>query len=306
MIISKYNRAPGDGTKPNIGSTAVAGGGSTVDLTPLTEKVAALESEVSQLRLQLNRMQTVMAGLDSRFLSKLGDRSDYAYYLGAVYTDFLQSEMYANGVGFRLSGSATATVDDKYNLIIRDVGWGQVPFSTIQQDDASLVDTDTDEASAQLNETNISIGATHASGYLLVDCGATLTQERCFTEIAKTVKYKVDHTRNNQHFVDPWRDADTDPNGNFILHFGKADNVSIDIRYTFTYAFKHYGNITSGTYRLYIRGTDYANNKTDCFAAATKITTINASGVTVMEDNNGARITSSGVELTTDGGAHWS
>ena len=79
-------------------------------------------TKVSTLELQLSRAQAALAGLDSKYLSKYGDNSIYSYVLGAIYTNFLQSEMYNNGVGFRLSGNPTATVDDKYNLIIRDVG----------------------------------------------------------------------------------------------------------------------------------------------------------------------------------------
>lgn len=307
MIIAKYDRPTGSGAKASVGSTAVAGGGASasVDLGPLNEKVAALETKVSQLELQLSKIQGVLAGLDGRFLSRLGDRSEYSYAFGALYTDFIQSELYNNGVGFRVSGSPTATVEDKYNLIIKDVGWGTVPFNTVQQASASYVDHNTDEATDQLVMSYTSIGAANAAGYLLLDCGAELTNERCFTEIAKNVSYSVRLTVGGQSYVNPWRDAETDGNGRFILYFETADNVSISIRFKYTYAFRQYGNITSGTYRLYIRGTDPDNNRTDCYAAATKITTVNAGGVTVMTDNNGARLTSSGVQTTTDGGNTW-
>jgi hypothetical protein len=63
--------------------------------------------------------------------------------------------------------------------------------------------------------------------------------------------------------------------------------------------------MTSGTYRLYIRGTDPANNRTDIFAAATKVVTLNASGLTVMQGDNGARITCDGVQTTVNGGTTW-
>lgn len=306
MNIGKYDVAAGSGTKASAGSSAVAGSTPTVDLTPLTDKVAALEAEVSQLRLQLGKVNAVLAALDGKFLSKFGDRSDYAYYLGALYTDFLQSEMFDNGVGFRLSGNATATVDDKYNLIVKDVGWARVVFNTVQQDTASVVDHNTDEATAQLNASNISIGATSAAGYLLVDCGADLTNERCFTAISKVVEYQVRVTQGGQTFVQPYKEADTDSNGNYILCFERADNITVSIRFYYTYAFRQYGEITSGTYRLYIQGTDPSNNRTDCFAASLKSATLNASGVTVMDGDDGARITSSGVQVTHDGGTTWS
>ena len=305
MIIGKYNISKGSATKRSPGSSAVAGSGSTVDLTPITDKVAALEAKVSQLELQLGKVNTILQGLDGRFLSKLGDRSDYSYHLGALYSDFLQSEMFANGVGFRMSGNATASVDDKYNLIIKDVGFGSVTWNTVQQDSASYVDHNTDEATAQLNVSNVSIGATSAEGFLLLDCGATLTNERCFTEIAKTVEYSVKSTKNHQIFIEPYKEAETDSSGNFIICFENADDISISIRFTYTYAFRQVADITSGTYRLYIQGTDPSNNKTDCFAAAAKSATLNASGVTVMEGMNGTRITRGGVQHTTDGGTTW-
>lgn len=307
MIIAKYDRPTGSGAKASVGSTAVAGGGASasVDLGPLNEKVAALETKVSQLELQLSKIQGVLAGLDGRFLSRLGDRSEYSYAFGALYTDFIQSELYNNGVGFRVSGSPTATVEDKYNLIIKDVGWGTVPFNTVQQASASYVDNDTDEATGELVMSYTSIGATNAAGYLLIDCGATLTNERCFTEIAKSVVYQVRTTIGNQSFVTEPMEADTDSNGNFILYFTEGNNVSIRAWFTYTYAFHKYGNLTSGTYRLYIRGTDYANNQTDCFAASLKSATLNASGLTVMNGNLGKRFTSSGVQTTTDGGNTW-
>lgn len=304
MIIGKYDVAAGSGTKTNTGSTAVAGSGSNVDLAPITEKVAALETKVSQLELQLSKVLSVLAGLDGRFLSRLGDRSEYSYAFGALYTDFIQSELYGNGVGFRVSGSPTATVEDKYNLIIKDVGWGTVPFNTVQAS-ASYVDHNTDEATDQLVMSYTSIGAANAVGYLLLDCGAELTNERCFTEIAKSVSYSVRLTVGGQTYVNPWRDAETDGNGRFILYFENADNVSISVNFKYTYSFRQYGNITSGTYRMYIRGTDPDNSRTDCYAAAMKSTTVNAGGVTVMTDNNGARLTSSGVQKTTDGGNTW-
>lgn len=307
MQIAKYNRPTGSGTKASVGSTAVAGGGASasVDLGPLNMKVAALESKVSQLELQLGRVNAVLAGLDGRFLSKMGDRSDYAYALGALYTDFIKSEMYDDGVGFRISGSPTATVEDKYNVIVKDVGWSSVAFNTINQSEASYVDADTDEATAQLTAMNITIGAANTTGYLLIDCGAELTNERCFTEIAKRVRYVTKRTKGYQIITDPIREADTDGNGNFIIRFLDADSVSVSIWFDYTYAFSQYGNITSGTYRLYIRGTDPTNNQTDMFAASTKVATLNASGITVMNGNVGARITSSGVQRTTDGGTTW-
>lgn len=308
MIIAKYNIAPGSGSNASAGSTAVAGGngqGSNVNLAPITDKIATLEATVSQLQLQLSRVNSTLAGLDSRFLSKFGDRSDYSYFLGSLYTDFLQSEMFGSGVGFRLSGNATAAVDDKYNLIIKDVGWSAINFATLQQAEATLVDTNTDQETAQFNVTDINIGQTNAAGYLLVDCGATLTNERCFSTIAKSVEYLVKYTIGNQTFVGAYVDAEADANGNFILYFPKADTVKISIRFRYTYAFREYGNITSGTYRLYIRGTDPTNNKTDCFAASTKVTTINASGITVMNGNNGKRLTATGIQSTTDGGVTW-
>ena len=308
MIIAKYNIPQGSGSNAVNGATAVAGGGgvgASVDLTPITDKIAALETAVSNLQLQLSKANAVLAGLDSRFLSKYGDRSEYSYALGALYTDFIQSERFGNGVGFRISGSATEAVEDKYNLIVKDLGWAQVAFNTVLQSDVTMVTNNTDEASAQLNANNVSIGATLASGYLLIQCGAILTNERCFTEVAKRVTYQVSSTIGNQTLVSEWREAETDSAGNFILEFGKADNVRFSIRFAYTFAFRKYGNITSGTYRLYIGGTDPDDNKTDCFAAAIKTTTVNASGVTVMQGNDGTRITSSGVQHTTDGGTTW-
>ena len=309
MIIAKYNIAPGSGSNATVGSTAVAGGsgsGYSVDLTPITEKIAELEAEVSQLRNQLNKVNAAMAALDGKYLSKLGDRSDYSYYLGALYTDFLQSEMFANGVGFRMSGNATASVDDKYNLIIKDVGFGSVTWNTVQQDSANYVDHNTDEATEQLNVANVSIGATSAEGFLLLDCGATLTNERCFTIIDKRVEYSVRLKHGQQIEVLPYTEAEQDANGNFILLFTKADNVTVSIRFTLTYAFRQFGDITSGTYRLYIRGTDPTNNRTDCFAASVKTATLNASGLTIINGNNGTRLTSAGVQHSTDGGTTWS
>ena len=309
MIIAKYNIAPGSGSNATVGSTAVAGGsgsGYSVDLTPITEKVAALETEVSQLRNQLNKANAALASLDGKYLSKYGDRSEYTYALGAVYTEFLQSELYDNGVGYRISGNPTATVEDKYNLIVKDVGWGYAPWTTVQDSTVTVVNTPTDEDTAQLNAVNVSIGATNATGFLLLDCGAQLTNERCFTLISKSVQYSVKVMRNGQQYITDFVEAETDSNGNFILYFQKGENVSFNIRFKYTYSFKKYGNITSGTYRLYIRGTDPSNNRTGCFAATTKTTTVNASGVTVMQGTDGARITSAGVQVTHDGGNTWS
>lgn len=304
MIIAKYDIPTGSATKPNTGTTAVAGGGSSVDLGPINEKIAALEAKVSQLELQLSKVNSVLSGLDGRFLSKLGDRSEYAYALGSVYTDFIQSEMYDDGVGYRISGSPTAAVDDKYNLIVKDVGWGSIPFTAIQQDTATEVTSNTDSATDTLI-TNFSIGSTTTAGYILLDCGAILTSERCFTIISESVTYYTRERTGTVTNQTPAKDAERDGYGNYILHFGKADNVTIYVTYTFTYAFRKRGDITSGTYRLYIRGTDPVNNETDCFAASTKSTRVNASGVTVMDGQNGKRITATGLETTTDGGATW-
>ena len=309
MIIAKYNIAPGSGSNATVGSTAVAGGsgsGYSVDLTPITDKLAALETEVSQLRNQLNKANAALAALDGKYLSKYGDRSEYTYALGAVYTEFLQSELYDNGIGYRISGNPTATVEDKYNLIVKDVGWGYAPWTTVQDSTVTVVNTPTDEDTAQLNAVNVSIGATNATGFLLLDCGAQLTNERCFTLISKSVQYSVKVMRNGQQYITDFVEAETDSNGNFILYFQKGENVSFNIRFKYTYSFKKYGNITSGTYRLYIRGTDPSNNRTGCFAATTKTTTVNASGVTVMQGTDGARITSAGVQVTHDGGNTWS
>jgi hypothetical protein len=267
--------------------------------------VAALESKVSQLEQQLSRVQSILSGLDARFLSKLGDRSEYSYALGAVYTDHVQSEMYDNGVGYRVSGSPTAAVEDKYNLIIKDVGWAYVTWNTIQQSEATVVDANTAEADAQLTVTDVSIGAAAASGYMLLDCGAALTNDRCFTVISQRVEYRVKHRIGNQNFITEYMDADTDSNGNYILFFQHADNVSFTIRFTWTYSFRQFGDMTMGTYRLYIQGTDAVNNRTDCFAASIKAATLNAGGVTVMNGDNGYRITSAGVQHTTDGGTTW-
>lgn len=308
MNIAKFNIAPGSGSNASVGSTAVAGGGGSgysVDLTPLTEKIAALESKVSQMELLLSGVRSILSGLDGRFLSRLGDRSDYSYHLGALYSDFLQSEMFGNGVGFRLSGNATATVDDKYNLIIKDVGWASIAFNTVLQNDATMVDSNTDEATAQLTTSFISIGQTIADGYMLVDCGAILTNERCFTEVAKIVEYSVRFSIGQQSWTEPYKEAEADSNGNYILYFQHADSVSIAIRFKYTYSFRQYGDTTSGTYRLYIQGTDPEDNQTDCFAASSKTTTVNASGVTVMEGDNGARITKNGVQITHNGGTTW-
>jgi len=310
MIIGKYNIAPGSGSNASKGSTSVAGGGgvgASVDLTPLTDKIAVLEQKVSSLETQLSRVQSVLAGLDGRFLSKLGDRSEYSYALGALYTDFIQSELYTRGVGFRISGSPTAAVEDKYNLIVKDVGLTTVTWSTVQDADVTIVNTNTDEATAQLNTSSyVSIGAPATSGYLLLDCGATLTNERCFTTIAKKVIYSTRRIINNKLIITPYEEAETDSNGNFIIHFeAGGDSIGVSIHFTYTYSFRKYGNVTSGTYRLYIRGTDPSNNQTECFAAAVKSATLNASGVTVMQGLKGARITCDGVQTTNDGGTTW-
>jgi hypothetical protein len=306
MIIGKYDIPAGSASKPSVGTTAVAGSAPSVDLSPINEKVAALETKVSALEAQLARVQSALSGLDTKFMSKFGDRSEYSYYLGAVYTDFVQSEMYDNGVGFRVSGNATAAVEDKYNLIVKDVGWASVPFNTVQQSSVTLVDSDTDEGTDTLNTSNISIGQTLAAGYLLVDCGATLTNDRCFTTISRSVTYRVQARIGQQIHVSGYMEAETDANGNFILYFSKADEISVSIQFRWTYAFRHSGQLTSGTYRLYIRGTDYTNNRTDCFASSIRSTTVNASGVTVMDGDTGARITKNGVQRTSDGGTTWS
>lgn len=311
MIIGKYDIAPGSGSNASKGSTSVAGGGgagASVDLTPLTDKIAVLEQKVSSLEAQLSRVQSVLSGLDGRFLSKLGDRSEYSYALGALYTDFIQSELYTRGVGFRVSGSATAAVEDKYNLIVKDVGLTTVTWNTIQDDEMTIVTANTDEATAQLNTSSyVSIGAPATSGYLLLDCGAQLTNERCFTTIAKKVMYSTRRRINNDWIITPYEEAETDSNGNFIIHFSaaSAESVGVSIRFSYIYSFRKYGNINSGSYRLYIRGTDPANNQTECFAAAVKSATLNASGVTVMQGLKGARITCDGVQTTNDGGTTW-
>jgi hypothetical protein len=308
MNIAKYNIAPGSGSNARTGSTAVAGGGAAgagVDITPLTNKIAALESRIINLERQLERANTLLAGLDQRFLSKLGDRSIYSYFLGTVYTDGVQSEMYDNGVGYRIAGNATAQTENKYNLIMRDVGWARIPFSTVTQSDVTYVNNNTDEDTAQLNALNISIGATQANGYLLVDCGVELTHDRCFTPIAKRVEYSTKVTIGQSVYIDEYREAEVDGNGNFIIMFQKADNITISIKYYYTYAFRKAGEVTWGTYRLYIRGTDPSNNQTDCFAAASKAATVNASGITVMDGNNGIRLTSGGIQTTADGGSTW-
>ena len=109
------------------------------------------------------------------------------------------------------------------------------------------------------------------AGYLLVDCGATLTSERCFTVVAKAVEYDLSVRNGNVIQVVTNVEAQTDGAGRFIIYFDKADRVDITIRFTFVYAFRHVGTTTSGTYRLYIRGTDYANSKTDCYGTASKV-----------------------------------
>ena len=306
MIIGKYNIAAGTSSaRQGAGASAVDGGGAvSVDLSPITDKVSALEAKVSALELLLGKANAVLAGLDSRFLSKLGDRSDYSYRLGAVYTDFLQSGMFDNGVGYRISGDAAAPVEDKYNIVVKDVGYSTVAFNTVQGE-ASIVDADTDEATAQLDMPSTSIGATSASGYLLVDCGALLTSERCFTTISRRVLYTLRARTGQQIWYERDIEADVDSNGNFIILFDKADDISISIRFVYTYSFRRVGDMASGTYRLYIRGTDYANSQTDCFAATLKTSTMNAGGITVMNGLIGARITSGGLQTTADGGTTW-
>ena len=306
MIIAKYNIPSGSSPASGKGASAVAGGTGTanVDLTAINTKVAALELKVSQLETQLTRANAVLAGLDARFLSKLGDVSEYSYRLGSVYTDFLQSGMFDDGVGYRLSGSATATIEDKYNMIIKDVGWSRIAFNTVEQEDATLVDRNTDEVSDQLNAT-VNIGATNADGYMLIDCGATLTNGKYFTVISKSVEYDVQTTIGQQTTTEQNIVAETDSNGNFILFFDKADAVTFTIRFTYTYVFRRYDQLTVGAYRLYIRGTDPSNNQTDCFGASAKTVTLNASGLTVLNGLIGKRITSNGVQTTSDGGTTW-
>jgi hypothetical protein len=143
-----------------------------------------------------------------------------------------------------------------------------------------------------------------ASGYVLIDCGAELTNERCFTTISKRVTYKVTRTIGGQSFVSQNIEAETDSNGNFILFFDKADAVTFTIRFTYTYVFRR-NDLTVGAYRLYIRGTDPSNNQTDCFGASVKTVTLNASGLTVLNGLIGKRITSNGVQTTSDGGTTW-
>jgi hypothetical protein len=133
-----------------------------------------------------------------------------------------------------------------------------------------------------------------------------MTNERLFTVISKSVEYSVKTRIGDQIDISGFTEAETDSNGYFILHFPNADEVSFTIRFKFAYAFRKFADLTSGTYRLYIRGTDAANNRTDCFAASSKTATLNASGVTVVNGNNGYRITSNGVQHTTDGGTTWS
>jgi hypothetical protein len=117
--------------------------------------------------------------------------------------------------------------------------------------------------------------------------------------------YRIKYRIGNQYFVGAYVEAEADSNGSYIAYFPAADEVSITVRFKYTYAFRHVGDTTSGTYRLYVRGTDYLHNRTDCFAASMKSATLNASGITVMNGSNGARITSGGVQTTSDGGATW-
>jgi len=307
MIIAKYNRAKGGGDSNVYGATAVSGGigGTTLDITPLTEKLAVLESTVSKLQQGLAKVQNTVMGLDGKYLSKLGDNSEGSYTLGAVYTAFLQGGLFDNGVGFRISGNDTAAVEEKYKMIIRDVGWGVVPFTTVNEAETTIVNQATDEDTAHLNVASVSIGAAASAGYILLDCGAQLTNERCFSTIAKRVEYQATVTRGNQIFVGERTEAEVDGNGRFILHFQRGDDVSLAIHYSFTYSFRPVGDVTSGTYRLYIRGTDYAHSRTDCFAAAANTGTLSAGAVTIISGNNGARLTSTGVQRTTDGGNTW-
>jgi PDZ domain-containing secreted protein len=91
------------------------------------------------------------------------------------------------------------------------------------------------------------------------------------------LEYEATATRGGAVHPSGWKEAETDDNGNFILNFTKADDITFAVRFTYTYAFRKTETLTSGTYRLYIQGTDPSNNQTDCFAATTKVTTINAS-----------------------------
>lgn len=304
MIIRKFNKAKGNSTKAIVGSTAVAGGGYTVDLTPITNKIADIESQTSGMQNAIAKCQAAIAALPERFLSRLGDQTDYSYWLGALYSDFLQSGRFDNGVGYRLSGSDTATTEDKYTFAIKDVGWSQIAFTTVNQSTAQSVTSDTDEASDTLTA-SVTLNNTAVAGYLLVDCGATLTSERCFTIVARSVEYDISVRTGNIIQVATNVEAQTDGAGRFIIYFDKADRVDITIHFTFVYAFRHVGTTTSGTYRLYIRGTDYANSKTDCYGTASKVATVTASGFTVMSGDDGYRITSDGLEVTDDGGDTW-
>lgn len=304
MNIAKYDIPQSRGNSASTGTTAVAGATAGTDIGPITEKVAELEAELSQLRLQLTRVTSVLSGLDTRFLSKLGDRSDYSYTLGALYSDFIQSSEFQNGVGFRLSGNATAAVDEKYNLVFKDVGWSSVAYATTWGS-AVMVDSDTDEATAQLSASRASIGPSYANGFILIEAGAELTNDRCFTPIATKVEYSLQLRVGQQIDVVPYVEASQDSNGRFIIRFYEADDVSIAIKLYYTFAFRKYGDMTSGTYRLYIRGTDYANGQTDCFATFTKVTTVNADGITVMNNQIGVKVSSDGIKRTTDGGSTW-
>lgn len=302
MIIKKYNTNRGS-TASSGTSTIITGGGASVDLTPITEKISALETRCAILERYVSSLQSAMSQLGDKYLSKNGDVSEGSYTLGAVYTNFLQSRGFDNGIGVRLSGDDASAVDNKYNFIVKDLGVGQVNWATIESTPV-IVDTPTTSGTDTFEATYTLTNIAH-DGYLIFDCGYELTHSHCFNASIESVKYDITTEVGMAIYNNRNMEAYDESTGRYIVRITACDSATIKVKVKFAYAFSVVGDTTTGTYRIYVRGTDAVNETTDCFAGALKQTTTNASGVVVMNGTTGIKLAADGIYSTTDGGNTW-
>lgn len=309
MTIAKYNTSKGSNTYKTTVNNYV--GGVSVDTSGLEAQIAANTSSISQNRVNIYNLQNVINDIPNKYLKRTGDNSDYSYRFGTVYTDYLQSQNYNSGRGFKLVGSADSTANDKYFFKMIDLGNGYINFTTTTSDETEIVSYTTYKKMI-LNKNNAFTITNSVSGAsVIVQAGYNLTHSHNFTIISEKLQYKYYQSMSLQMTVPPsdtsddyvWTDAEEVSNGWQIPITSDGRQTTYVLRYIVEYSYSD--KTMTGAISLFIQGTDPNNNQTLFYGGSSRYTEMTSTYVQCISGSSGCKMTSDGIYKSSDGGENW-
>lgn len=304
MRFIKYNITKGKSASNSYsGQAASASNNSTIDLSGVYSRMSEDEDMISQLNVQVNQLNNVASGLESKYLRKdKSDNTDYTLSIGTALSNSFVSQKYdTTGIGFALVETGTASSNPNYKLILSGLGNGstQLNCKSVQLDEPVMHYETALNQEITLNcNKSFSIATSTEGAYVLIDAGYTCGNNYTILEESLYMNYYQELTlRDSPEQTDVILGAELEKQGNYwkvpLVTDGRNTNYNLNYVVKYSYIAPSGQAVAGQAINLYIKGTN--TTTTDYYGGVSNKLEATPDYLQLTSNGAGIRITSQGI-----------